>query len=304
MRTQLMDLNRITVDPSLQSRVKINDDVVEEYADVLLEGGKLPPPVVFFDGEMYWLGGGFHRYGAHRLAGKKGMTVEIRNGTARDALWFSVSENGDHGLRRTSDDKRKAVMTLLDDEEWSALSDRKLATQACVSHTFVADTRAEKAGGKRSTKPTPAAKKEKIGVKELRGAADGSTVSQSGMESDSTQESDKNISAGANLGDPPRPGAHAPPPPADQQEDPIIVLAEENDRLVKRLAIAAATGYSEEERSALKTLLDDLHAELASTRAERDSIASQRDSYMRENVELKKQIGGMKRRLDKYAATA
>lgn len=287
MKTSLMDLNRITVDPAMQSRVNINDAVVEEYADVLLDGGKLPPPVVFFDGENYILGGGFHRYGAHRLAGKRGMTVEIRQGTARDALWFSVSENADHGLRRSAGDKRKAVMTLLDDEEWSKLPLRKIADQACVSHTLVEDIKNELAGTKKPpTKLAPATKKEKVTVQELN-----TTVGSSGVANYSVPD-----------GETTRPGPAAPPP--DQRDDPVIVLAEENDRLFQRLAIGAADGYSEEERGALKTLLDDLHAELASTRAERDSIASQRDAYMRERNELVKQVSGLQRKLKKLEAVS
>jgi hypothetical protein len=40
-------------------------------------------------------------------------------------------------LRRTNADKRKAVKTLLEDEEWSKWSDREIARQCEVSHPFV-----------------------------------------------------------------------------------------------------------------------------------------------------------------------
>lgn len=37
----------------------------------------------------------------------------------RDALLHAAGANDAHGIRRTSKDKRKAVMALLTDEEWS-----------------------------------------------------------------------------------------------------------------------------------------------------------------------------------------
>lgn len=41
------------------------------------------------------------------------------------------------GLRRTNADKRKAVKTLLKDEEWSQWSDREIARQCAVSNDMV-----------------------------------------------------------------------------------------------------------------------------------------------------------------------
>jgi hypothetical protein len=38
----------------------------------------------------------------------------------RDAILFSVSANGTHGQRRTNEDKRRAVLCLLNDPEWAA----------------------------------------------------------------------------------------------------------------------------------------------------------------------------------------
>ncbi len=54
---------------------------------------------------------------------------------------FSLGVNSTHGLRRSNTDKRKAVMTLLQDSEWSQWSDRVIAKQCQVSPTFVAKVR-------------------------------------------------------------------------------------------------------------------------------------------------------------------
>ncbi|QXD15805.1 hypothetical protein GQ464_002330 [Rhodocaloribacter litoris] len=61
----------------------------------------------------------------------------------RDAILHSVGANAEHGLRRTGADKRRAVMTLLQDEEWRRWSDREIARRCRVSHPFVAKMRAD-----------------------------------------------------------------------------------------------------------------------------------------------------------------
>jgi hypothetical protein len=66
----------------------------------------------------------------------------VRAGTRRDAILHAVGANSDHGLKRTSRDKRNAVMTLLRDPEWVQWSDREIARQCAVSAPMVASVRA------------------------------------------------------------------------------------------------------------------------------------------------------------------
>lgn len=139
-----LNINIIRLDGGTQQRVEINDDVIEDYAHAILEGAEFPLPVVFHDGSDYWLGDGFQRVHAYRKAGKASIKVDVREGTQRDAVLFSVGANGTHGLRRTHDDKRKAVRTLLNDAEWSKWSDREIARQCGVTHPFVANLRPSK----------------------------------------------------------------------------------------------------------------------------------------------------------------
>ena len=49
--------------------------------------------------------------------------------------------NSAHGLRRTNDDKRRAVEMLLSDEEWSKRSDRWIAEKCGVHHDTVGSYR-------------------------------------------------------------------------------------------------------------------------------------------------------------------
>ena len=138
-------LDQIRIDGGTQPRAAINEDVVKDYADVLTNGGDLPPITVYRDGATHWLADGFHRWHAHRKArGDTGMIeADIREGTKRDAVLHSVGANATHGLRRSNEDKRKAVTTLLEDDEWAQWSDREIARQCAVSPTFVGRIRNE-----------------------------------------------------------------------------------------------------------------------------------------------------------------
>jgi ParB-like chromosome segregation protein Spo0J len=139
-----ININSIRLDGGTQSRCAVSDDTVADYADVIREGGKLPPVVVFHDGADHWLADGFHRVGAYRLAGKASIPADVRDGTRRDALLFAAGANAEHGLRRTNADKRRAVQMLLDDEEASQWSDREIARHCGVTHPLVAAVRTPK----------------------------------------------------------------------------------------------------------------------------------------------------------------
>jgi hypothetical protein len=74
------------------------------------------------------------------------IDCEVRQGTIRDAILYSVGANANHGIRRTNADKRRSVLRLLNDGEWGKWSDRKIADQCGVSHTFVAQVRVGSSG--------------------------------------------------------------------------------------------------------------------------------------------------------------
>ncbi len=140
--TQL-SLGHVRTDGGTQPRVQLNESVVADYAEALTEGAKLPPVTVFFDGSEHWIADGFHRYHAHRKIDAVFIDAEVREGTRRDAVLYSVGANETHGLRRTNEDKRRAVETLLKDAEWTTWSDHQIAKACGVSHPFVGKLRAD-----------------------------------------------------------------------------------------------------------------------------------------------------------------
>jgi len=134
-------LSAIRIDGGTQPRTSINEAIVAEYADAIRKGDDLPAMVCFWDGSHRWLVSGFHRYHAHVAAGSVEVQIEQRNGTRRDAVLFAVGTNATHGLRRSDDDKRKAVRMVLEDEEWGQWSDRRIAEVTNTSPTFVGKVR-------------------------------------------------------------------------------------------------------------------------------------------------------------------
>jgi hypothetical protein len=131
-------LNNVRFHPSAQMRVGgLNEATVEEYKEAMLAGAEFPAGRAFFDGSVYWGSRGFHRHAAARRAGLASFPFEIRPGGLRDAVLDATGANVRHGLRRTDADKRRAVETLLRDEEWGRWSDAELARQAGVGKTLV-----------------------------------------------------------------------------------------------------------------------------------------------------------------------
>lgn len=141
VRTPL--LSEVRTDGGTQPRSTIDALLVEEYSAAMVEGTTFPPMVIFFDGVSYWLADGFHRYFAALGAFGEDAEAncEVHLGTVRDAILYSVGANASHGLRRTNEDKRRAVRTLLNDETWAKWSDREIAKRCAVDGKTVAALR-------------------------------------------------------------------------------------------------------------------------------------------------------------------
>ena len=143
MTAVALSLSKIRTDGGTQSRAAINPSMVSEYAEIL---DSLPPITVFHDGTDYWLVDGFHRMQAALSAGAMKISADVHQGSQRKAVLYSCSANAMHGMRRTNEDKRRAVATLLRDEEWAAKSDRWIAEAARVSTGLVAELRPASSG--------------------------------------------------------------------------------------------------------------------------------------------------------------
>lgn len=143
----MIAVSQVRLDGGTQSRALIHEDTVAEYAEAMANPETVfPPIIVYFDGADYWLADGFHRLEAWKRIGRAEVPAEIRQGDRRKAILHSVAANSAHGLRRTNEDKRRAVQTLLEDAEWAQWSDREIARRCAVSNHFVSSVRASLTG--------------------------------------------------------------------------------------------------------------------------------------------------------------
>lgn len=139
----LVAISQVRTDGGTQTRFALDPQVIEEYREAMLAGSEFPPISVFFDGANYWLADGFHRMAARGAAGISSIFATVHMGSRRDAILFSVGANARHGLRRSTEDKRRAVTLLLTDEVWGRWSNRIIADTCDVAHSFVSKIRAE-----------------------------------------------------------------------------------------------------------------------------------------------------------------
>ena len=125
-----MLISAITADPSIQPRDSLDPKRLEELTQILKDGAELAPVTVFFDGEIHWLADGFHRYQAHLITQRTEISVEVHQGTYREALIYGIQINAAHGLGLTLTERKQAARKLLLDPEWRTWNDSTI-TRIC-----------------------------------------------------------------------------------------------------------------------------------------------------------------------------
>jgi uncharacterized ParB-like nuclease family protein len=270
---KIMNIGALVMDERLQSRTEINEGTVSEYAEAILEGADFPPVLVYFDGINYYLTDGYHRLFAHKRAEKVSILCNVVQGTLRDAVFHSTGVNTAHGMRRTYADKRKAVMTLLDDFEWEGMSNGQISKHCHVSPTFVSDLRkgVGKDTGDTVKYTSPSGK-----VMEKKKAL-GRAPKEPKLKKKQDQPTDTND---------------------DQQQEAIATILAENEELKARVAVVAMEGTPEEKQAATD-LISELREELRITKIELAAVKQNRDQYQLENSQLKRQVMSMQRQLKK-----
>jgi hypothetical protein len=275
---KVMNIGALVMDERLQSRTEINEDTVSDYAEAILNGADFPPVLVYFDGINYYLTDGYHRLLAHKRAEKVSILCSVVQGTLRDAVFHSTGVNAAHGMRRTHADKRKAVMTLLDDFEWEGMGNSQIAKHCHVSPTFVSDLRkgVGKDTGDTVKYKTPTGK-----VMEKK-KAPGRAAKEPELKEPAKQDQPTDTND-------------------DQNQEAIDMLLAENEELKARVAVVAMEGTPEEKQAA-SDLISELREELRITKIELNAVKQSRDQYQSENSQLKKQVMSMQRQLKKEQA--
>jgi ParB-like chromosome segregation protein Spo0J len=271
-------LTKLRTDGDTQPRAMLNQDVIAEYTEAMLEDAKFPPIVVFHDSANYWIADGFHRFFASKRAGVPEIECEIHQGTLRDAQLYSVGANSSHGLRRTNDDKRKAVLTLINDLEWAEWSDSEIARRCNVSHMTV-----------------------------------GRIKKSMNLDKAEVKYKDKHGNVNKMKLDPKAPSEVTTLKTLEKTEEPVedyrlqelaaahTELAEENSRLLDKLAIASMEATPEEKAAAEETIAS-LRVQIKTLEAELNAVKVSRDQYQAKNAELIKQVNYWRKKAEKVAA--
>lgn len=270
-----MKLLDIKLDTELQSRVTISDEAVNDYSEALREGAKFPAVTVFHDGSSYFLADGWHRYYAHKKAGLAIIEANVIEGTFRDAKRFSLGANDTNGIRKTNADKRKAVMSMLDDMEWAEWSDTAIAKECKVSSMTVGRIRKELGISPEEVKFVRNDKEQVMRKPDNQVKTKVDTK----LEYEFDEKEEK----------------------IHEMATEIQSIAEENEVLKARVAVAAMDA-TDDEKQAAQTLIADLQATVKAQDAEIRALKSSRDSYQNKCAEMMKQLAWYKKQHNKQAA--
>jgi hypothetical protein len=273
-----LPIKDIRLDKALQPRTHMNEDIIAEYAELIADGAEFPPVTVYFDSVYYWLADGYHRYFGHKSAAHTEIECEVVNGTRRDAILFSSGVN-EHGLRRTNEDRRKAVMNLLDDMEWAEWSDRKIADICHVSHVTVGRVR----------KSLQIAHPDEVKY-----------INKHGQESTMNVTKINKPEPVANL----KPAEDVIKEEEDDKFHALSVaheeLAEENTKLLDKLAVKNMEGTKEDKTKAIETI-EELRAIIKQQEAEIRAITNSRDQFQAKAADAIKQANYWRKKAEKLA---
>lgn len=150
MKTETLSIDLLRLDGDTQSRIEVNAETVDDYADLIKAAGKewpFEPLTVFHDGSHYFVADGFHRTMAAINSKRSSIPCVVKRGTCRDARIYGMTANDKHGLRMSRDDRRINVVWLL--ETYPELKQGEVAEKAGVSIRTVSAVVAE-----RKPKPT------------------------------------------------------------------------------------------------------------------------------------------------------
>lgn len=134
---RLLIISDLVLDQNLQQRSKLNNAVINEYAEAYKAGESLPPIEVYHVEHEYYVVDGFHRVKAAKNAGFESIQCRVYQGSYRQAYIRSLSVNSKHGFKRSNHDKKMSTIKALQDEEVRTFSLRQIGSIAGVSQTYV-----------------------------------------------------------------------------------------------------------------------------------------------------------------------
>lgn len=301
----MLELDLIRIDGDTQSRVELNQAVVDDYAEAYRAGAQFPAVTVFFDGTDRWLADGFHRYFGAKAAGQARIFEEVIPGTKLDAQLYSFGVNKAHGLRRSNADKRRAVEGALRHPVSSTWSDNQIAKHCGVHHSTVGDIRRSLADSA-SEKPTERSYTTKHGTPAVMKTENIGRAGSTPVAAPATPAPEKGTAPAPATPPAPQPSM----PPAAPEEPPAPAYSEldaARDQIADLqadLALAKLGDVPEAERNQAAELIEQLQGEVKGLSAQLRTVTSSRDFLMQENTQMKQQLASQRREIDRLKAGA
>jgi len=266
----------IRIDGGTQSRKELNQEKVQEYAELMRDGIVFPPITVFFDGTDYWLSAGFHRFFAQKEIGNVAIDCEVIDGTVRQAKWHSWGSNS-HGLPHTQEEKKLIALEILKDPEYSKYSNVQIGKHIGVSHATISRYRASLGEKQKEVVYTDKHGNEatmKVAAKKPKKEPKKTKVKKEAEKAPDIQELEQKL---------------------DEAGRTILQQEEETIKLRDILASKRYNATEIEQEDALVTI-QELREEIKMKDFEIQSLRESRDMYMERTNELIRQINAMKKR--------
>lgn len=276
----------IRIDGGTQPRKSLDQDLVKDYAEKMRDGIVFPPIDVFFDGSETWLSAGFNRLHAHKSNGHTEIECNVINGTLREAQLHAWKSNNKHGKPLTAEEVRAIIRKMLEDEEYGAWSNNKIAKDLGVSSMTVGRVRISMEEESKEAEP----KKRKYTDKDGK---------------EKTMDT-------SNLGK--KPKAEPKDEPKEEIEDDydpteekmrelidtITHLADENTVLRDKIAIGQWDA-SEIEKIDAEEVIANLREQVRILEIDNQALRESRDMFQNRNAELIKTVNSLKKKLQKGA---
>lgn len=276
-----LDIERIKLDRGTQPRLKLDLDLVKDYAEKMRDGAEFPPVDVFFDGCEYILAAGFNRLHAAKSNGNLTIECNLFTGTLRDAKLHAWKSNNFHGEKLKSKELRNILNQMLDDEEYSQWSNKKIAKELGVSSMTVGRVRVAREEQKKDPEPTQRKYINKSGNEKVMETSNigkkPEVEPQEDAQEDAVQEYD---------------------PTEDRIRelmDTITSLEAENTALKDQIAIGQWNA-SEIEKLDIMQVVAELREKIRIAELENKAIRESRDMFQNKNAELIKTVNWYKQK--------
>jgi len=271
-------LSSIRLDGDTQVRTSLDQQVVDQYAEQMLDGDKFPPVIVFHDGSDYWLADGFHRYFATKANAQESIEAEIKNGTLQDAQLYAYGANSRRGLSMSDDDSRNIITKMLKNPVWGRWTNAEIARHVGVSKMTV--------GRVKNSLPAQEGESTKKVYKNQFGKESVIETKNIGKKKGATPKTEI---------------------PDNQEEDQLSELTEtistlssENQTLKDKIAVGQWDA-SDIEKVDIQDVVLELRENIRVLEIDNKALRESRDMYQNRNAEMIRTISGLQAKLKKLS---